>query len=63
MGFLWDCVQQIQLSSHRYKAESLEQRVAELEAQQRATIEAFTSLVKLLESRFGEDLDGDGEIG
>lgn len=63
MGFLWDCVQQIQLSSHRSKAESLEQRVAELETQQRATIEAFTSLVKLLESRFGEDLDGDGEIG
>ena len=63
MGFLWDCVQQIQLSSHRSKAESLEQRVAELEAQQRAMIEALTSLVKLLESRFGEDLDGDGKIG
>ncbi len=63
MGFLWDIVQQVQLSSQSSRAESLEQRVEELEQRLEATIDAFTTLVKLLEAKFGEDLDGDGRIG
>lgn len=63
MGFLWDIVQQVQLSNHHSKAESLEARVAELEERLDTTVEAFATLLKVLETKFGEDLNGDGELG
>ena len=63
MGLFWDLIQQSQLSDHAVRAESLEDRVASLEEQVRNTNRTLAQLLQLLETRFGEDLDGDGQIG
>ena len=63
MGFIWDIIQQSQISEAQERAGSLEERVDALERQLRANTRAMTELVRALERRFGEDLNGDGSIG
>jgi hypothetical protein len=63
MGFLWDLIQQSQIHEHRKTAESLEQRVAALERELDETRSLLRTLLERLESRLGEDLDEDGQIG
>ena len=63
MGLIWDLIQQGQISDASGRADSLEQRVSQLEAEVRRTNDTLMRLLKALEVRFGEDLDRDGRIG
>ena len=63
MGLFWDLIQHSQISDAHNKTDSLEHRVATLEAQLERTNETLVELLKVLERRFGDDIDGDGRIG
>ncbi len=63
MGLIWDLIQQGQISDASSRADSLDQRVSNLEAEIRQTNDALMRLLRGLETRFGEDLDRDGRIG
>ena len=63
MGFLWDLIQQGQISETKTAAETLEKRVAELEGQMADMRRIMRILLERLEQRFGEDIDRDGKIG
>ena len=63
MGLIWDLIQQGQISDASNRAASMEQRVSQLEAEVRQTNVTLMRLLQALETRFGEDLDGDGRIG
>ena len=60
---LWDLIQQFQISNRKDEVESVEQRVAQLENDLWATQQLLDKLMRRLEDRFGEDIDGDGKIG
>ncbi|MDH3222380.1 MAG: hypothetical protein OEO23_01580 [Gemmatimonadota bacterium] len=66
----WDLVQQSQIGVARDKTKAverrtltLEKRVALLEEELRFTQDLLVKLVRRLEQRFAEDIDGDGQIG
>ena len=63
MGLIWDIIQHGQIKDARTHAENLEGRVAELEGELKRTNEALVKLLRALEKRFGEDLDGDNRVG
>jgi chaperonin cofactor prefoldin len=63
MGLFWDLIQQSQISGQSNRADSLEQRVAELERQTEAMNRLLRELVTRLEQRLGEDVNRDGRIG
>lgn len=63
MGLFWDLIQQSQISEHQQTAQSLEERVAELESQLLETRRLQNSLLELLETHFQRDIDGDGKVG
>jgi len=63
MGFLWDLVQHSQIREQGERTGSLEERVAALERELRDTRELLAEALKRLESRFDDDLDGDGKVG
>lgn len=63
MGLIWDLIQHSQIKDTEDRAASLEARVARLEDDLRRTNQALVQLMKALERRFGEDLDGDGRVG
>lgn len=63
MGLIWDMIQQVQLGKADARALSLEERVTRLEGEVRRTSNVLADLLRLLERRFGEDLDGDNRIG
>ena len=63
MGFIWDLIQHSQIRESHDRAAGLEHRVARLEDEVRRTNETLVRLLKRLEERFGEDLDGDGRVG
>jgi hypothetical protein len=63
MGFLWDLIQQSQISSTQERHSSLEQRVAMLESELRRTQSVLHTLIERLEERLQSDLDQDGRVG
>ena len=63
MGLIWDIIQHGQIQKSQIRTDSLAQRVDRLEAEVRQTNEALVKLLRALEKRFGEDLDGDNRIG
>jgi chaperonin cofactor prefoldin len=63
MGLIWDIIQHGQIQESQQHARSLEARIDVLENQLRRTNEALMSLLRTLEQRFGDDLDGDGRVG
>jgi chaperonin cofactor prefoldin len=63
VGLIWDMIQHGQINRTRERAESLKARVDQLEDELRRTNETLMSLLRTLEQRFGDDLDGDGQIG
>jgi len=63
MGFLWDLMQESRISDSQQQAKNLEERVAALEEQVRKTNDVMVNLLRALERRFGEDLDGDNRVG
>ncbi|WP_353779448.1 hypothetical protein [Winogradskyella sp. 3972H.M.0a.05] len=63
MGLFWDLLQQSQLEEQKGKAESLEQRVSDLEYELDKTKDLLSRTLRLLEQRSGQDIDNDGQIG
>lgn len=70
MGLFWDLIQQCQIAdqesqlrNHSKSAASLETRIANLEQQLHAIQHRQHRLIQILENHFGQDLDGDGNIG
>jgi hypothetical protein len=63
MGFLWDLVQQGQISDQRDRSSSLEERVATLEGDLQQTRELVRTLIERLEANLKTDLDADGKVG
>ena len=63
MGLIWDIIQHGQIQDSHRRAETLEQRVDALEKELRRTNDALIQLLRALEKRFGEDLDGDNRVG
>jgi hypothetical protein len=63
MGFLWDLIQQSQISDRETHAQALEERVERLETELGETRFLLHEALKCLEARLGEDLDGDSQIG
>jgi len=59
----WNLWQQMQLYKQGGQTYVLEKRVEHLEKQLTRTREVLGALLYELELRFGEDLDGDGQIG
>jgi hypothetical protein len=63
MGLFWDLIQQSELEEQKGKADSLEERVAELELELTKTKALLLKTLKVLEQRSGEDINEDGQIG
>ncbi len=63
MGLFWDLMQQSQISEQRGRADSLEGRVSQLEAELHETRQLVHRLVSVLEKEYGKDIDGDGRVG
>ena len=63
MGLFWDLIQHSQISQAHDKADTLEHRVSMLENQLQRTNETLVQLLRVLETRFGDDIDGDGRVG
>ena len=63
MGLFWDLIQQSELDEQKGKADSLEERVTELETQLADTKALLLKTLRILEERSGQDIDEDGEIG
>ncbi len=63
MGLFWDLMQQSQISDQRGRADSLEGRVSQLEAELHETRQLVHRLVSVLEKEYGKDIDGDGRVG
>lgn len=63
MGLFWDLIQQSELDEQKGKADSLEERVSELENELSNTKALLLKTLRVLEERSGQDIDDDGEIG
>jgi len=63
MGLFWDLIQQSELEEQKGKADSLEERVAELETELTKTKALLVKTLRVLEEHAGQDIDDDGEIG
>ena len=63
MGFLWDLVQQSQISQQRDQTASLDQRMANLERELDQMRGLVQTLIRRLETSLGEDIDRDGRVG
>jgi uncharacterized coiled-coil DUF342 family protein len=63
MGLFWNLYQQSQISEHRSRADSLDERVRQLERDLDETRATVRELLRVLEEHFGKDIDGDGRVG
>jgi hypothetical protein len=63
MGLFWNLIQHGQIRQTQDHASGLERRVEVLEEELRRTNDTLMSLLRILEERFGEDIDQDGRIG
>jgi uncharacterized protein YlxW (UPF0749 family) len=63
MGLFWDLVQQSQISDQQTKAESLEDRISQLEIELASTKALLNKTLRILEEVVGKDIDGDGITG
>lgn len=63
MGIFWDLIQQDELEKQEAKANSLEDRVAQLEKELSATRTLLKKTLVALETHIVKDIDGDGKLG
>ena len=63
MGLFWDLIQESKIQDQQKKADSLEERVTELENELRATRSLLQKTLIALEEHVGKDIDGDGVTG
>ncbi len=63
MGIFWDLLQQEELDKQQAQADSIEDRVANLEAELENTKTLLRKTLEALESHLNQDIDGDGIAG
>ncbi|MFT6214600.1 MAG: hypothetical protein ACJAS3_000993 [Roseivirga sp.] len=63
MGLFWDLVQQSQIEDQKTKAETLEDRISNLEFELDKTKDLLSKTLRVLEEVVGKDIDGDGVTG
>ena len=63
MGLFWDLVQQSQIEDQKKDAESLEERVNNLETELERTKNLLIKTLRVLEESTNMDIDGDGKVG
>jgi hypothetical protein len=63
MGIFWDLIQQDELQKQEDKANSLEDRVEQLEQELAATRTLLKKTLVALETHLTQDIDGDGKMG
>ena len=63
MGIFWDLLQQDELNAQKKQAESVEDRVANLEQELDKTRTLLKKTLVALESHLQQDIDGDGKMG
>ena len=62
-GFVWDLIQQCQLSNTHDRQRTLDERVERLEDELRRTRKILEQALRRIESRLSEDINGDGRVG
>jgi len=62
MGIFWDLIQQDELQKQEDKANSLEERVEQLEKDLSATRTLLKKTLVALETHLTQDIDGDGKM-
>ena len=63
MGIFWDLIQQDELQKQEDKANSLEERVEQLEQELANTRTLLKKTLVALETHLTQDIDGDGKMG
>lgn len=63
MGIFWDLLQQDELEKQQKKANSLEDRVEELEQELSQVHDLLRKTLAELETHLSKDIDGDGKTG
>lgn len=63
MSLIWDLIQQGQLRDNERRTGSIEDRMHHLEVELERTNRTLIDLMRVMEKKFGEDLDRDGHIG
>lgn len=63
MGIFWDLLQQDELEKQKSKADTLEDRVEQLEEQLQSTKALLKKTLVALETHLSQDIDGDGKMG
>ncbi len=63
MGIFWDIMQQDELDKQEKKAQNLEERVEQLEADLANTRVLLKKTLVALEQHLSRDIDGDGVTG
>lgn len=63
MGIFWDLMQQDEIQKQEKKADSLEDRVAQIEKELEKTKELLRKTLIALETHLSKDIDGDGKMG
>jgi hypothetical protein len=63
MGIFWDLLQQDELEKQQKQADSMEDRVANLEKELENTRALLKKTLVALESHLQQDIDGDGAMG
>ena len=62
MGLFWDLIQHGQIREQASRAQSLEQRVAQLETELLTTRQLLLKALERLEKHLQTDLDDDGRV-
>lgn len=63
MGIFWDLLQQDELQKQEKKADSLEERIEQLEQELTNTRALLIKTLVALETHLNQDIDGDGKMG
>ena len=63
MGIFWDLLQQDELEKQKSKAETLDDRVEQLEEDLQNTKGLLKKTLVALETHLSQDIDGDGKLG
>ncbi|MFT5762120.1 MAG: molecular chaperone GrpE (heat shock protein) [Polaribacter sp.] len=63
MGIFWDLMQQDEIQKQEKKADSLEDRVLQIEKELENTKDLLRKTLIALETHLSKDIDGDGKMG
>lgn len=63
MGIFWDLLQENELEKQQKQADSVEERVTQLENELTSTKALLKKTLMALESHLDKDIDGDGKTG